>query len=102
MMTDTITVEFSLSVDTILNIIGGAMIVVTVVVFSVMGKMIYFVFSVCQQSTSEKKIFRHFQFCVSSARVLFTRIVQGFGKQGESKIIDEDKSQALCLHYISA
>ena len=44
MMTDSITVEFSLSVDTILNIIGGAMIVVTVVVLSVMGKMIYFVF----------------------------------------------------------
>ena len=81
-MTDSITVEFSLSVDTILNIIGGAMIVVTVVVFSVMGKMIY-VFSVCQQSTSEKKIFLHFQLCVSSARVLFTRTVQGFGKQGK-------------------
>ena len=44
MMTDSITVEFSLSVDTILNIIGGAMIVVTVVVFTVMGKVIYLFF----------------------------------------------------------
>ena len=43
-MTDSITVEFSLSVDTILNIIGGVMIVVTVVVLTVMGKMIYFIF----------------------------------------------------------
>ena len=39
MMTDSLTVQFSLSVDTLLNIIGGAMIVVTVVVFSVMGKI---------------------------------------------------------------
>ena len=41
MMTDYLTVQFSLSVDTLLNIIGGAMIVVTVVVFSVMGKIKY-------------------------------------------------------------
>ena len=41
MMTDYLTVQFSLSVDTLLNIIGGAMIVVTVVVFSIMGKIKY-------------------------------------------------------------
>ena len=40
-MTDTISVQFSLSVDTLLNIIGGAMIVITVVVVSVMGSKIY-------------------------------------------------------------
>ena len=39
-MTDTISVQFSLSVDTLLNIIGGAMIVITVVVVSVMGSKI--------------------------------------------------------------
>ena len=41
-MPDTLTVrvQFSLSVDTLLSIIGGAMIVVTVVVFSVVGKII--------------------------------------------------------------
>ncbi len=50
-MTDSLTVQFSLSVDTLLNIIGGAMIVVTVVVFSVMGKIKH-LYIVCQQSTS--------------------------------------------------
>ena len=39
-MPDTLTVQFSLSVDTLLSIIGGAMIVVTVVVISVLGKII--------------------------------------------------------------
>ena len=39
-MPDTLTVQFSLSVDTLLSIIGGAMIVVTVVVISVVGKII--------------------------------------------------------------
>ena len=39
-MSDTITVQLSVSVDTLLTIIGGAMIVVTVVVISVVGKII--------------------------------------------------------------
>ena len=37
MMPDILTVQFSLSVDTILNIIGGAMLVVTGVVVTIMG-----------------------------------------------------------------
>ena len=59
MMTDYLTVQFSLSVDTLLNIIGGAMIVVTVVVFSIMGKIKY-LFSLSfnnQQSTSQLSSF---------------------------------------------
>ena len=39
-MSDTITVQLSVSVDTLLTIIGGAMIVVTVVVISVVGKIV--------------------------------------------------------------
>ena len=54
-MTDSLTVQFSLSVDTLLNIIGGAMIVVTVVVFSDMGKIKY-LYIVCLQSTSISSI----------------------------------------------
>ena len=79
MMTDYLTVQFSLSVDTLLNVIGGAMIVVTVVVFSVMGKIKYLNF-ICPANDQPLLIV---QFCVSSTHVLFTPIVQGFGKKGK-------------------
>ena len=75
-MSDTITVQLSVSVDTLLTIIGGAMIVVTVVVISVVGKIIKLLDNlICQHP---RKVTSIFQFYVSSAHVPFIQAVPGY------------------------